>query len=484
MDGAKWSALLCVMILLMLFKSDKQLKNRSNQKPQKMKISKVISISMLIGLLFFLSVGDGFANLIRSEKDSIDCLQKLSVSSLAIEKKMHIHAVGPWRSLVENCPDISVRIYSDGVKLWEHFIENAKEEAVRQAYVDTLLMVYDKRLKYFGDYKMYPEGWILGRKGLEIVKYRRNNIHSLKNAYDCFSRSYSLRREKSEPAVLVAWMQTARLLNEEGFVSDSSFISDFINVYAEIENWQVQEKYNSNMVKKVQEVLTTIFKRGNFESCHFFDEIQGEAETKTGFTISEINAFLEVMKMSECMDSELYTSLVIKKYKMNPSSGAALELARMFIRKKRFNQSADFYKEAASKSTNDSLKAVCFYELAVLTDGHFKRPVEARQYAKRSSSLMPQWGQPHLLLGSIYAREANNISGNDFEKNAVYWVAVDQFSTAIRKDNSCKVEALKQINVYTQYFPDKQTCFFQGLDEGQEFVVGDWINEPTTVRYR
>ncbi|WP_291862595.1 hypothetical protein [Marinilabilia sp.] len=449
-----------------------------------MKISKVILTSMFFAIIFGLSTGNALANSFRSEKDSIDCLQKLSVASLAIEKNMHIHAVGPWRSLVEDCPDISVRIYSDGVKLWEQFIENAKEESTRQAYVDTLLMVYDKRLKYFGEYQKYPEGWILGRKGMEIIKYRRNNLHSLKSAYDCFAKSYSLRKEKSEPAVLLAWMQSSKILSDEGIVSDSSFISDYVSVYGEVQKWQLQEQYNSNIVHKVQQVLTSIIQRANFENCDVFSEVLGGAELVADLTSSEINTYLEVMKISGCVETELFTSLVLKKYEMNPSPEAAFDLARMFIRKRRFNKSADFYKEAASKTTDDSLKAVCYFELAVLTDGHFKKPVEARQYAKRSSLLMPQWGQPHLLLGSIYAREANNVSGNDFEKNAVYWVAVDQFLTAIRKDNSCKVEALKQIDVYTQYFPDKQTCFFYGLDEGQEFVVGDWINEPTTVRYR
>jgi hypothetical protein len=456
----------------------------SNQKPKKMKISKAIAAPILFVLMFFLSTGNGFAIPFRSQEDSLDCLQKLSVASLALEKEMYAHAIEPWKSLFENCPDVSVRIYSDGVKLWEYYIENAEDESVRQAYVDTLLMVYDKRLKYFGEYKKYPEGWIVGRKGIEIVKYRRNNHQSLKEAYDYFSKSYSLRKEKSEPAVLVAWMQSAKILNDEGLISDYTFINDYISVIELVENKQFQQKYNSKISQKINEALTSIIQRVNIDDCQVFSELFESSERMEMLTSEEINIYQEVMEMTGCRENDFFTVLVEKKYELNPSPNAALDLARMFVRKQRFDNAAEFYHDVASKSPDDSLKAVGFYELAVLTDGHYKKPVKAREYAKRSSSLMPDWGQPHLLMGSIYAREAVNISGNDFEKNAVYWVAVDQFLTAMRKDNSCKGEAERQIDAYAQYFPDKQTCFFHGLDEGQEFIVGDWINEPTTVRYR
>ncbi len=449
-----------------------------------MKISKVVATPILFILVFFLSVGNGFANPFRSEEDSINCLQELSVASLALEKQMYAHAVEPWKSLFENCPDVSVRIYSDGVKLWEHYIENTEDESTRQAYVDTLLMVYDKRLEYFGEFKKYPKGWILGRKAMEIVKYRRSNLNSLQEAYNHFSKSYSLRKEKSEPAVLVAWMQAAKVLNDEGLISDNTFLADYINVYAVVENKQFQEKYNEGISRKVKEALTSIIQRVNISDCQVFSKLLECPEQMAMLTSAELDLYLDVMEMSGCRENDFFTVLVEKKYELNPSPDAACELARMFIRKRSFDQAAEFYKEAASNSKDDSLKAVSYYELAVLTDGHFKKPVEARKYAKLSSSLMPGWGQPHLLLGSIYAREAVNVSGNDFEKNAVYWVVVDQFLIALRKDNSCREEAQRQIDAYAQYFPDKQTCFFHGLDEGQEFIVGDWINEPTTVRYR
>jgi hypothetical protein len=51
-------------------------------------------------------------------------------------------------------------------------------------------------------------------------------------------------------------------------------------------------------------------------------------------------------------------------------------------------------------------------------------------------------------------------------------------------DPECGIEADKQIALYSQYIPDKETGFFHGIEEGAIYKVGSWINEETTVRYR
>lgn len=424
-----------------------------------------------------------YASSNQSEEDSIKCLQQLSVASLALEKEMYKHAAGPWWSLFKNCPELSVRIYSDGEKLFTHFIENSKDEMTKRAYLDTLMMVYDKRIEFFGDHHKYPEGWILGRKGMALVRYDRKNPDALKNAYECFLKSYSALDYRTEPAVMIAWIQTSRVLEEQGELSQDQFIRDYINVYGHVTNERFKSRYNGAVYGKILSAVEKIFIKAEGVSCQAFSSVLSSNNEINNLETSDLSVYLTVMKMAGCDDSDLYTTLVETNYKRKPTAEAAGDLARMFIKQGNYNRAVNYYQEAIDEAVNDSLKAVYYYELAVLKDGHFKEAVEARQYAKRASALLPGWGKPYLLLGSIYARSSNTINGNDLEKSAVYWAAVDQFMTAMQKDAECAEEAREQIDIFSQYFPDKQTCFFHGLEEGQEFVVGDWINEPTTVRF-
>ena len=57
----------------------------------------------------------------------------------------------------------SQNIYKNGPKIIKQKIKENQE--YRSAYIDTLMMVFDQRIKYFG-----KEGYVLGLKGYELVE--------------------------------------------------------------------------------------------------------------------------------------------------------------------------------------------------------------------------------------------------------------------------------------------------------------------------
>ena len=90
------------------------------------------------------------------------------------------------------------------------------------------------------------------------------------------------------------------------------------------------------------------------------------------------------------------------------------------------------------------------------------------------------WGEAYISLGNIYVAGAKSC-GSDFEKQAVYWVAIDAFRQALN-DSQTKNRASRSINTYSKYFPNTEDCFFNGLTEGDTYKLGCWINKSTTVR--
>ena len=57
------------------------------------------------------------------------------------------------------------------------------------------------------------------------------------------------------------------------------------------------------------------------------------------------------------------------------------------------------------------------------------QPQLARTYALEALQLRPDWGDPLILIGDIYAAE-NDAFDDDFERSTVYWAAVDKFIQA------------------------------------------------------
>ncbi|MCT4646745.1 MAG: hypothetical protein N4A74_17275, partial [Carboxylicivirga sp.] len=201
----------------------------------------VLSLLLLVGIIA--GTTNSFAQE-ESKMDSVECLKNYSLYKEALKKKMYDYSIDAWRTMFDQCPDVTIRLYSDGVKLYKHYIKKETDNVRKEALIDTLMMVYDQRIKYFGDHPKYPEGWVLGRKGIDIVTYRRNDVESIKKAIECFEESHQQLASKMEPMVAVNWLQATNALLKTG---DRTEV-ELLNVYLDVD-----EVLSSHIAKQKSE---------------------------------------------------------------------------------------------------------------------------------------------------------------------------------------------------------------------------------------
>jgi len=95
-------------------------------------------------------------------EDENACKENLSMFREYYKQKNYADALKPWRWAYNNCPASSGNIYKNGPKI---FKERIKEDKInKDAYIDTLMMIFDQRIQYFG-----KEGYVLGLKGYELI---------------------------------------------------------------------------------------------------------------------------------------------------------------------------------------------------------------------------------------------------------------------------------------------------------------------------
>ncbi|MCU4157720.1 hypothetical protein J1N10_17225 [Carboxylicivirga sp. A043] len=442
--------------------------------------------ALLILLLVGIIAGSSYTNAQEQKMDSMECLKNYSLYKEALKKKMYDYSIDAWRVMFNQCPDVTIRLYADGVEIYEHYIKKEQDEMRKQALVDTLLLIYDQRIKYFGSHPKYPEAWVLGRKGLDIVTYRRNDVEALKQAVECFEVSYSKLGNKMEPMVAVNWLQATNALMKNGDKEPQDVLNVYMNV-DEVMAAQIAKQSNPKrkaMLNKASMSCVEIVTQSGFDDC-----VALESALLDKFLIVQDDAdgltrLLKLLDAFDCTDSELYAKAAEQNYNLNPNAEASYLLAKFFIRQNQFDKAKEYYLKTISQADDEDLQAKCFYELAVVTFSHFKNSPEARKYAQNALQKKSNWGKPHILIGNIYAQESTKYGDNDFEHQTVYWVAIDQYKKAKSVDPDCQQEADKQINLYSQYLPDKETGFFHGIQEGDMYTIGSWINEKTTVRYR
>ncbi len=420
-----------------------------------------------------------------NKEDSIACLKHYSIYVLNLKKKMYDYTVESWNYMFKNCPDVGVRIYADGLKLYDHYYRVAQTPERQSEVVDTIMMIYDQRIKYFGNHPKYPEGWVRGRKALDLVKYKRGNIEAMKQAYGEFKTSLELLGDKSEDVVLFNYLKTSSVLFSQGEFETMQFLNDYLTISTVLDVQITKSSGNSKERKeKVRESCDELLVKSGAGDCDLIQPFFSDQFVADQENIQNVTRIVKMLDQLECTESPLYYTVVEKNYVLNPTSNAAHDLAKMYLKKQSFDKAKEFYTKAIENCTVKAERSELYYELAVLDFAHFKDYQAARDYAKKAIAARGDWGKPYILIGNIYAAESKKYGKNEFEHSTVYWIALDKYLKAKSIDKTCEEEANKQITLYSQYLPDKETGFFHGLTEGDQYTIESWINETTKVRFR
>ena len=98
--------------------------------------------------------------------DSVTCITNLSLYREYYKQKNYKDALTPWRWAYLNCPQSSGNIYKNGPIIIKAQMKVDKEN--KAAYIDTLMQIYDRRIRVFG-----KEGFVLGLKGSDLLRYEK-----------------------------------------------------------------------------------------------------------------------------------------------------------------------------------------------------------------------------------------------------------------------------------------------------------------------
>lgn len=419
--------------------------------------------------------------------DSINCIRNLSLYSEFYKQKNFDDAIIPWINSLNECPRASKNLYIHGEKMMKYRIKKEKDKTIKDILIDSLLMLYEQRIKYFGQ-----EGFVIGRKGNSLMKYRPAKFEE---AYGYFERSFELKGKKSEAQILVLYMQTTDALYKSEKIGKEKVVENYAKILdaveAKIKDIEVKIKdknKESDIKKKVSNIkaknnIEIIFDHCGAASCESLITLFSGKFDVSPENLELLKKITTMLDKYDCTESELFEKASEQLYKLEPSAQAAYMLAKLFLKKGAYAKSTTYYKEAIENQEDSIVKARYYYELGFLTHSRQSSPELARSYAYQALKFNPKNGKPYILIGNIYAASARDCGENEFEKSAVYWVVVDKFKTAKRIDKSLIDDANKLIDDYSKYFPGSEEIFFQGYAEGQEYPVGCWINETTKIRF-
>ncbi len=407
-------------------------------------------------------------------QDSINCIKNLSLYKEFFKHNNYKDAIGPWRVVFGACPAASERMYVEGITMYRNFIEAASNPARKDELIDTMLFIYDRRAEYFGG-----EGNILGRKGIDLLRYRRTDIKAVEDAYGFLKRSIEIQTNKSRDVVLITFISSSVTLNKAGKKEDIESIEDYFMVTAIIDKLL---KKSSRWPRAKGSIDDVMLKSGllTCEALNGYFEPQFQASQNDKVFLQKVITFYTA---TGCDRSDLYVTATEKMYQLEPGPESAHNLARLFMQKADYQKAAQYLKEAVvGVNVENATKAEWFYELAVVSMAN-KDFCDAIDYAREAIANKSDYGKAYIVLGDAIIATRERL-GDDFEKRTAFWVAADKYTKAKSVDPSVASDANKKLNDCSNQYPNHEEVFFRDLKDGDSYQVKGCINEYTTVRSR
>ncbi len=394
-------------------------------------------------------------------------------------------ALAPWTIVYMKFPKSSDNVYIQGIKMYEDMIGKASE-AEKDALLNKILEIYDKRIKYFGN-----EGYNLGRKATIYLKYKLAQADLMtdeqkkqiyKTGYNWLESSVDKQGKEAEAAVLLLLNRATALLFKTGEFKADKVMAVYDKTSSIVEANLVLKPDDDNY-QKAKAGINRSFVESGAVTCEILVPLYEAELAKNANDIALLKKINYMLNREDCSESKLYADVAERLYKLEPTSQSAFSMARLFLKKNNMAKAIGYYEEAINTEKDKYEKANYCYELAQVIYSQKDYP-RVRNYARQAISLNPEWGKPYLLIGRIYAASAKSIGESDLQQRMVYCLAVDQFIKAKAIDPETTTEANKEITQYSQYFPGKEDAFFENIKAGSSFKIGGWINENTIVRLR
>lgn len=388
----------------------------------------------------------------------------------SVNNREYNQAAGYFQRLIEQAPTGSVNIYINGGKLYKAKINAAKDAAQKRIFIDSLMTVYDLRMKHFPVYRS-KRGQDLGTAYVLDIKARDMAVYlPAENALvrEAFRAAIEAGGDQTKPDLVVAYF--ADLCDD--YKNTDEVLAD--EVIAEYERLSAYFANNPMAVDEKKQFETT-FGLSGAASCENLEKLYKDRLAAAPEDADLYAQAVALMARQHC-DSEFFIATAEHYYGLKHLSETAMMLAEVYQKKGNFSGASKYLSEALDAESDASQRQKLLVRIAFLESVSNKMAAAAAA-ARQARELDPEDGVPYFILAQCYASSAAVCDG--FSGQAVYWVAYDTMAQAIEllqnneEDAKTYLTTAKQLlSSYRSHFPTNEELFFNEVKEGTRYTVG------------
>lgn len=395
-----------------------------------------------------------------------DAKQRWQYLNFLVDQEQYNQAVTPLSWLIENTPQLHEDLYKLGTKVYQKVEQTEVNKAYKVALQDTVLWLFDQRIKYFG-----KEAYVLNRKGLVAYRYLSRRREFTDTLYALYSKIYELNKEKMYNSCAYSYMSATcdkkkfgGLGNEEVLIAYEHAVSVFeFNIQAE-----TNPKKKESLQKKKNKLDAKLVQCADL-SCDYVIEKWGKSEL-----IAKQKLVYNVLRANKCTNSTTYLEIAGKILEAEPSAAGYNELGSEQLAVKKYQSAIGYFEKAISLSDDNDFTAALLLKIANSYSSFNKS--KSREYANKviASGLLKK--KAHTLIGNLYMASYDQCKvDDDIAQRAIFIAAYNEYSLA---GNTKKMIEVKK------NFSSKEEIFIQNKNVGDEVTVGCWINKTVKLMTR
>lgn len=374
--------------------------------------------------------------------------------------------------LLVNAPDLNPAIYINGAEIYSELVEKEKDPAKKEVLQDSVLAMYDLRVKYFNN-----EADVLDRKAFFAYKYHKDEKAKLADLYDLLTRVVELNGNNTSYPNAVALMDVVRrhkLLNKA--ITDEKALEHYDQVIAILDAQIAQGGSNATTIPKYKAIVDDMLVATVKIDCQFVESNFGPRFKANPDDLEIAKKVVSLLKAGNCFDSDLFLSAVEKIYSKEPSFEMAELIAKRKLAQNDYAAAQKFYEEAVNLTDDNAKKGEIYFDLAQ-TYAKLGRKADSRAMAYKATEVDPNIAsKAYTHIGNLYLN-AQECYGKEslVEDRAIYLAAYKMYQKAGNQE---------AMAIAAKQFPSAEEIFNENKKVGDQIRVGCWINETVTLQKR
>lgn len=410
--------------------------------------------------------------------DSTECIKYLSYYTEYYKQKNYESALPNWRKAYSLCPPTArYSLLSDGTTLLRNLInKNAANPVYKEQLIDSLMTIYNQRVEFWPKYATSS----MNNKALDMYNYLKDEPMKL---YEGLNEIVDKLGKNTRSNIFLFQLNTAVDLYKNGQLDPESVINVYENSIKYLGEVAPKNDVEKRNIEKTIADIEGLFIMSQVASCDNLIALFGPRVEANSDDLDLAKNVVKMMSKTEgCTDNDLFLKSVTTMYAKEPSATSAYYLYRLNAGRNDFDTAVKYMEEAInSDETDAAADAGYLYELATycIKNGNNSKAYSSVQKAIELDPSLA--GKGYMLMGTIWGSLV--CPGNEIEKRAQYWVAVDFMNKAKNADETLVEDANNYIRQYSNYFPQTAEAFMYDFTDGQSYTVScGGMRATTTVR--